>query len=53
MLMRHGERYPDATTAAGIDAALVKVYGANISHWQGDLTFLSDWMSGLGRFCGQ
>ncbi|EXJ82244.1 hypothetical protein A1O3_06057 [Capronia epimyces CBS 606.96] len=47
MLMRHGERYPDATTAAGIKAALGKVYGAGISSWQGDLAFLDDWTSYL------
>ena len=43
MLMRHGERYPDATSAAGIKAALAKVYGSNITNWQGDLAFLKDW----------
>ncbi|KAI1611984.1 3-phytase B [Exophiala viscosa] len=43
MLMRHGERYPDATTAAKNQAALNKVYATNITKWAGDLAFLNDW----------
>lgn len=43
MLMRHGERYPDATTAAKNQAALNKVYASNITKWAGDLAFLNDW----------
>lgn len=43
MLMRHGERYPDATTASRIQAALRKVYASNVTSWQGDLSFLDSW----------
>lgn len=43
MLMRHGERYPDATSAARLDAVLGKIHASGITKWQGDLAFLSDW----------
>lgn len=43
MLMRHGERYPDATTASRITAALNKLYDSGVTKWAGDLAFMNDW----------
>ncbi|KAL6249948.1 acid phosphatase pho5 [Rhinocladiella similis] len=49
MLMRHGERYPDSTTAASIEHALQKVYASGTTEWKGDLSFLNDWTSFLSE----
>lgn len=43
MLMRHGERYPDAFLAVEYVAALEKLYGSKIKTWSGDLAFLNEW----------
>ena len=43
MIRRHGERYPQASDAKGIEAALEKLYSFNLTHWKGDLTFLNWW----------
>lgn len=43
MLMRHGERYPDSTSAARLESALEKVYSSGVKEWSGDLAFLNDW----------
>lgn len=43
MIRRHGERYPQGTDAAAIKSGLSKLDEANITHWRGDLSFLSDW----------
>jgi acid phosphatase len=42
MLKRHGERYPDPSTEANMEASLAKVYAANAT-FKGDLAFLNDW----------
>lgn len=43
MIRRHGERYPQASDAKGIEAALEKLYSFNVTYWKGDLTFLNWW----------
>ena len=43
MIKRHGERYPSPSMGEDIEASLAKVYGAGITEWKGDLTFLDDW----------
>ena len=43
MLMRHGERYPDASLAVGYVAALDKMRSSNITTWRGDLAFMNEW----------
>lgn len=43
MIKRHGERYPLASTGEAIESSLTKVYGAGITEWKGDLTFLDEW----------
>lgn len=42
MLMRHGERYPDAVTSQSFTAVLAKLDAASTS-WSGDLAFLNNW----------
>lgn len=43
MIKRHGERFPSPSMGELIEASLAKIYGAGISKWEGDLTFLDDW----------
>ncbi|KAJ5198119.1 uncharacterized protein N7498_007236 [Penicillium cinerascens] len=43
MLMRHGERYPDASLGVGYVAALDKMRFSNITSWRGDLAFMNEW----------
>ncbi|KAJ5930287.1 hypothetical protein N7466_005780 [Penicillium verhagenii] len=43
MLMRHGERYPDATFAEGYVEVLDKMWDSNVTTWAGDLAFFNDW----------
>jgi acid phosphatase len=51
MIHRHGERYPEPSEAVIMQAALEKVYGANITTFKGDLSFLDDWTSYIDDEC--
>ncbi|KAJ5538431.1 hypothetical protein N7494_007910 [Penicillium frequentans] len=43
MLMRHGERYPDAIFAEGYVEVLDKMRNSKVKTWKGDLAFFNDW----------
>jgi acid phosphatase len=43
MLMRHGERYPDAIFAEGYVEVLEKMRKSKVKTWAGDLAFFNDW----------
>ncbi|KAK9459717.1 3-phytase B [Lipomyces oligophaga] len=43
MLRRHGERFPDPSTAANFVAALDKFYASAPSQWTNELEFLNTW----------
>jgi acid phosphatase len=43
LLMRHGERYPDATGFGDEYTEVLSSMKANVSTWAGDLAFLNEW----------
>lgn len=43
MLMRHGERFPDAFTAVAFEEVLAKMDKSKVQTWAGDLAFMNDW----------
>ncbi|KAI5288566.1 acid phosphatase pho5, partial [Ascosphaera aggregata] len=51
MLMRHGERYPEAEDANKIDAALAKVNQSDKKNFKGKYEFLNDWESWITNHC--
>ena len=53
MIMRHGERYPDPKTGGKIEKSLKKVLSANVTTFQGDLSFLNDggWEYYVPNYC--